>query len=124
MRRSVILSIACIFVAQAGIITSGAAAEKKDRVRYEKRYRDPVLKQMIAENDSLKALADSITDEINARYEGIREEEKENRQVIRLDFSNVDKPGSVSEFDPQFHFPPVPASLWLTQTASELLPSL
>ncbi len=105
------MSIACIFIAQAGIIASGAVAEKKDRVRYEKRYRDPVLKQMIAENDSLKALADSITDEINARYEGMRKEEKENRQVIRFDFSNVDKPGSVTEFDPPFHFPPVPQYL-------------
>ncbi|MBN2184175.1 MAG: peptidase C1 [Candidatus Krumholzibacteriota bacterium] len=111
MKRSVILPITLILIAQAGVMASVARADSKDSVRYEKRYRDPVLKQMIAENDSLKALADSITDEINAGYEKIEKDEKENRKVIRFDFSNVEKPGSVAEFDPLFHFPPVPQYL-------------
>lgn len=98
-------------VAQAGLVCAGAQAGGKDRVTYKKRYRDPVLKQMIAENDSLKALADSVTGEIDAKYSKEEKEEKENRKVIRFDFSGISKPESPSKFNPPFHFPPVPQYL-------------
>ncbi|MBN1164102.1 MAG: peptidase C1, partial [Candidatus Krumholzibacteriota bacterium] len=54
------------------------------------------------------AVADSITGEINAKFKAKQKKEKDEREVIRFDFSGVKKPESPEIFDAPFHFPPVP----------------
>ncbi len=95
----------------AAMLAGPASADKRDRVRYDKYRRDPVLKQIIEEMDSLKAVADSITNEINAKCEAKEKEKKEDRKVIRFDFSSIDIPESPGIFNAPFHTPPIPQHL-------------
>ena len=91
-------------------VTSGALSEdqeKKDRVHYEKYYRDPALKEMAERTDSLEAIRDSITTEIEEKWRLFEKEKSKDRKVIRFDFDGVEKPGSPKEFEAPFHFPPV-----------------
>ncbi|MCK4236266.1 MAG: hypothetical protein KAX38_04045, partial [Candidatus Krumholzibacteria bacterium] len=80
--------------------------KKTDRVRYEKYYRDPILKIMKEEMDSLRAVRDSITSEIKEEWKEKKKKEKEEREIIRFDFEGLTKPRSPEEFKAPFHFPP------------------
>ncbi len=80
---------------------------RRDRVKYEKYKPDPVLKMMKEEMDSLKAVRDSITTEIQKKWKEKKKKEREERKVIRFDFSHIRKPTSIEEFKAPFHFPPV-----------------
>ena len=108
----------------AAIFAGPSSADKRDRVRYDKYKRDPVLKGIIEEMDSLKAVADSITKEIDAEYMAKEKEKKKERKVIRFDFSSIDKPGSPESFNAPFHTPPIPQHLtgmcWCFATTSFL----
>ncbi|HER43503.1 MAG TPA: hypothetical protein ENO08_03490, partial [Candidatus Eisenbacteria bacterium] len=84
-----------------------ADAGKRDSVRYEKYYRDPVLKEMAERTDSLDAVADSITAAIQSEWKAKAKEKREERKVIRFDLDGISKPGSPAEFEAPFHFPPV-----------------
>ena len=103
----VVLAAAVLTAALSG----PASADKKDRVRYEKYRRDPVLKGIIEEMDSLKAVADSMTKEINAGFKAKKKAKKEDRKVIRFDFSSIAMPESPESFKAPFHFPPIPQHL-------------
>jgi bleomycin hydrolase len=93
-------------------------------VRYDKYKRDQVLKGIIDEMDSLKAVADSITAEINAKLDMEEKENKAKREIIRFDFSSIDKPESPEVFGAPFHNPPIPQHLtgmcWCFATTSFL----
>jgi bleomycin hydrolase len=86
---------------------AGGEEAKRDTVRYEKHYRDPALKEMAERTDSLQALRDSVTAEIERTWKAFEKEKREQRRVIRFDFTGVEKPGSPGEFAAPFHFPPV-----------------
>lgn len=83
------------------------SGRKKDHVRYRKYYHDPVLKLMKEEMDSLRAVADSITSEIDKKWKDKHKKEKEEREIIRFDFEGIRKPESPETFEAPFHFPPV-----------------
>ncbi len=85
--------------------TEGEA--ERDSVRYEKYYRDPVLREMAERTDSLEAVADSVTAEIESEWRRREEEERKERRVIRLDLGSISKPGSPDDFETPFHFPPI-----------------
>ncbi len=82
--------------------------DDKDHVRYVKDYKDPVIKQMKEEMDSLTALSDSITAEIDKKFKDMKKEKKDNKEKLRFDFRNVNKPSSPEAFKAPFHYPPVP----------------
>lgn len=111
MRRSLMVLSLVMIALNVMLPSAVSGGKKKDRVRYEKKYRDPVLKSMREECDSLKAIADSITAEIDAKYTEMEEMKKKDRKVIRFDFSGLKKPGSPEDFGAPFHFPPVPQYL-------------
>ena len=119
-----VFAIVLAAVVLAVMLSGPASADKRDRVRYDKYKRDQVLKGIIDEMDSLKAVADSITKEINAKLDAEDKERKKKRQVIRFDFSSIDKPESPESFDAPFHFPPIPQHLtgmcWCFATTSFL----
>jgi bleomycin hydrolase len=106
------------------LLTAGAAADKRDRVRYEKYRPDPVLKSIIDQMDSLKAAADSVTNDIDSVYKAQEKEKKEGRKIIRFDFSSIAMPASPASFKAPFHFAPVPQYLtgmcWCFSTTSFL----
>ena len=92
------------------MLPSAASAKKhmwRDHVKYEKYRRDPVLKMLKDQADSLKAVRDSITTEIQKKWKEKKKEERENRKIIRFDFSHIKKPASPTVFKAPFRFPPV-----------------
>lgn len=81
-------------------------SKRRDRVRYEKRYRDPVLKAMDKEADSLKAVTDSVAAAIQKEHRDEDKKKEDEKQIIRFDWSGIAKPSSPESFKPPFHFPP------------------
>lgn len=98
---------AATIVAVLLLAGSARAGDRRDRVRYEKYYHDPVLKEMKEAMDSVRAVRDSVTADIDAEWREREKREKEERKVIRFDFSGIEKPASPDEFDAPFHFPPI-----------------
>ncbi len=122
MRKVLAVFLATVVI--AAIFAGTVSADKRDRVRYDKYKRDPVLKGIIEEMDSLKAVADSITKEIDAEYKAKKKEKKKDRKVIRFDFSSIAIPESPESFNAPFHTPPIPQHLtgmcWCFATTSFL----
>lgn len=119
MHRILRSSVVAALVLAAG---GAVAGPKRDRVRYEPYVRDPVLRRIIEEADSLAAIADSVTGEIQARGKAEEKAKRDGRKVIRFDVSGIERPDSPAEFDPPFHFPPVAQHLsgmcWSFSTTS------
>jgi bleomycin hydrolase len=107
MRRATAVCAAAILALCVLTATAFSQGEKRDRVQYEKYYRDPVLEEMAERADSLEAIRDSITAEIEKKWRMIEEQDSKDRRVIRFDFDGVEKPGSPKDFNAPFHFPPV-----------------
>ena len=122
MRKVLAVFLATVVI--AAMFAGPVSADKRDRVRYDKYKRDPVLKGIIEEMDSLKAVADSITKEIDAEYKAKEKEKKKDRKVIRFDFSSIATPESPESFNAPFHTPPIPQHLtgmcWCFATTSFL----
>ncbi len=108
MNRHTIVAAAAVAALLLALPSAVAAGRKKDRVKYVERYRDPVLKEMKEEMDSLAAVRDSITTCIKDQWKDRKKKEKEERRVIRFDFDGLVKPKSPDVFEAPFHFPPVP----------------
>ena len=75
---------------------------QKDKAVYRPEKRSGVIEEISHETDSLRAIADSITD-------AIRNSRPEDREHLRLrfDIAGLDRPKSLDEFKTQFHFPPL-----------------
>ena len=103
------LSIVCFLVTACASPVFGQSSEssRRDRVKYEKRYRDPVLKSMEQEADSLKALSDSISAAIRKAHRDEDKKKKDEKKSLVFDWTGIAKPGSPDEFQPPFHFPPI-----------------
>jgi bleomycin hydrolase len=97
--------IAGLLVAACALPVFGQSS-RRDHVRYEKKYRDPVLKSMEHEADSLKAAIDSISAAIQKEYRDKDKKKSDEKLVIRFDWSGIAKPKSPEAFKPPFHFPP------------------
>jgi bleomycin hydrolase len=106
MKRSIHLCVAATLVLAFAVSAYGASGPKRDHIRYEKKYRDPVLKAMDHEADSLNAQSDSLAGAIQKDLKA-KDKKKENEKlVIRLDWSGIAKPTSSAAFKAPFHFPP------------------
>lgn len=108
MKRIIVLFIVSMVLFSFMSTGDLFAQKKRDTAKYVKHYSDPVLKRMKEKMDSLQAVADSITAEINRKWKEKKEEEREERKDLRFDFVGVEKPESPGDFDAPFHFPPVP----------------
>jgi bleomycin hydrolase len=84
-----------------------AQEPQKDKVKYESRYRDPAVKEMIEENEAAEDAREAETDRIQDAQEALKDKEWEEAQRIRFDFSNVEKPAGPEAFERVFHFDPV-----------------
>jgi bleomycin hydrolase len=103
-----ILAAALSIPAWAPAATARPAAgdPRRDRVRYEKRYRDPVLKAMEHEADSINAAADSVSKAVQKACRDKKKKEEEEKPVVRFDWTGIAMPSSVEAFKAPFHFPP------------------
>ena len=108
MKRLIYVCVAGLFVAACAFPVLGQSKESRhrDRVRYEKKYRDPILKSMEHEADSLNALNDSVSAAIQKEYRDREKERSREKKVIRFDWSGIEKPASAAAFKAPFHFPP------------------
>jgi bleomycin hydrolase len=108
MKRVVCVCIAGLLVLAFALPAFAQTKDSKhrDRVRYEKKYRDPVLKSMEEEADSLNALNDSVSSAIQKEYRDKEKKRSREKKVIRFDWSGIEKPASSKAFKAPFHFPP------------------
>jgi len=105
MKALLRVCIAGLLVAACALPVFGQSS-KRDHVRYEKKYRDPVLKSMEHEADSLNALNDSLSTAVQKTFRDKDKKKSDEKPVIRIDWSGVVKPASPAAFKPPFHFPP------------------
>jgi len=108
MKRFIDVFVAGFLVAACALPAVGQAKEPRhrDRVRYEKRYRDPVLRSMERDADSLNALNDSVSAAIQKECRGRDKKRSADKNVIRFDWTGIEKPASAAAFKAPFHFPP------------------
>ena len=75
-------------------------------------YRDknqyPVLDEMKAAREARQAARDSVRAEVDAIYQADAAARRENTQVLRVDWSQIEAPESPAEFQQVWHSPPVP----------------
>ena len=95
-----------LLILLTAIFISGTYAQV-DKVKYVKKAKYPVLKELREQIDGENAAKDSVTKMIRERYSKKKKTERENSKRLRFDFSNVDKPESLKEFTKFFHFDPV-----------------
>jgi bleomycin hydrolase len=109
MYRVLRLSAVLFLAAACASPVLGQSRERghRDHVKYEKRYRDPALKSIGHEADSLKAVSDSITAAIQKEHRDAKKKKSDERKVISFDWSGIAKPESPDVFDAPFHYPPI-----------------
>ena len=105
MKALLRVCIAGLLVAACALPAFGQS-NKRDHVRYEKKYRDPVLKSMEHEADSLNALNDSLSAAVQKTFRDKEKKKADEKPVIRIDWSGIVKPASPAAFKAPFHFPP------------------
>ncbi len=87
------------------LLYSGLAAQNK--INYEPGYEDPVLKEIEEKANAAKARRDSVTAAIREQQHEAEKTYEESKGVLRVDFSDVDKPASPDVFEAVFHQPPL-----------------
>jgi len=123
MRRiSIIVLATCLSFSIVSPLS--AQRSKKDKVKYVKKFSDPVLEEMREKAKKEKEERDAITEEIRDQQQKRKEEERKERKILRFDFEGVKKPASPDVFKSVFHFSPVPqyrtGTCWSFSTTSFL----
>jgi len=97
-------------------LSFAAAAEAqeppKDQLTYVEKTTYPVIEEMEASNEELRAAAEAKTAEILAQVKEEAEARDEAKLELRLDVSGIEKPAGPAAFETQaWHFPPTPQYL-------------
>jgi bleomycin hydrolase len=103
MKQTVIALVClslCGFAAPLG-------AGTKNKVKYEKRYIDPVLKAMEEAREKEQDALDAATKAIRERQAEAKKKEKEAARSLLSDMAGVYPPPAPAAFASVFHFPPV-----------------
>jgi len=104
MKKIIVLLICLSLGNFAGL---RAANDQKNKVKYEIKYTDPVLKAMDEAREKEKKLADEETQTIKKRQETEKEARKPLERTLQSDMTGVYPPPSPASFKSFFHFPPV-----------------
>ena len=122
--RKVFILILALCMSFSVVSPLSAQRSKKDKVKYVKKYYDPVLEEMKEKAKQEKEERDKITNEIRDQQKKRKEEERKEKKILRFDFDSVKKPASPDVFKSAFHFPPVPqyrtGTCWSFATTSFL----
>ncbi len=85
-----------------------AASDQKNKVRYEKRKEDQVLKEIRDKAKAVQEEKDKISEEMKKRQKEKKKAQKKERRVLKSDLKGVYPPGSKELYRQHFHFPPQP----------------
>ena len=103
--KKIIVLLVCLSLGNfAGL---RAANDQKNKVKYEKKYTDPVLKAMDEAREKEQKLADEETQTIKKRQETEKEARKLLERTLQSDMTGVYPPPAPASFKSYFHFPPV-----------------
>ena len=103
--KKIIVLLVCLSVGNfAGL---RAANDQKNKVKYEKKYTDPVLKAMEEARAKEQKFADEETQTIKKRQETEKEARKLLDRTLQSDLTGVYPPPAPASFKSFFHFPPV-----------------
>ena len=113
----------CVAVVLSMALT--AAAQHRDVVRYEPKYKDPVLTDMEEVDEAQREAAKAKTEEILAEVKAADEAREEAEGKLRFDMSGIARPESPDAFTTRhWHFPPTPqymtGACWSFATTSFL----
>lgn len=81
--------------------------KRKDVAKYEKRYQDPIIKEMMDRDKKFLQEEKKKTAEINKKYKELEKKKREEKKVLRFSFAGIKKPASPQVFKQVWHFPPV-----------------
>jgi len=103
--KKIIVLLVCLSLGNfAGL---RAANDQKNKVKYEKKYTDPVLKAMDEAREKEQKLADEETQTIKKRQETEKGARKLLERTLQSDMTGVYPPPAPASFKSFFHFPPV-----------------
>lgn len=106
-RRGLATAAALVLLVLA--LAPAALAGQPKRAVWRPANKYPVLKEIEARRDSLHAIVDSLRQAADERYEQEAEEKKEQKEDLRIDWSEVKLPKSPDDFKKVVpHLPPVP----------------
>jgi bleomycin hydrolase len=88
------------------------ADQKKDKLTYVEKTKYPVIEEMEAKNEALRAAAETKSAEILAQVKEAAEARDDAKLELRFDISNIERPAGPAAFEAQaWHFPPTPQYL-------------
>ena len=102
--KKTIIALVCLSLCG---LAAPLGAAVKNKVKYEKRYVDPVLKAMEEARDKEQAALDEETAAIRKRQADEKKKDKEQARSLFSDMAGVYPPPSPAAFKSVFHFPPV-----------------
>lgn len=88
------------------LMALAAPAETRNKVKFEKKFKDPVLKQLDEAREQAQAKRDEETAAIHKRQDADKEKEKEAECDMSSDTTGVLPPPAPTAFRQAFHFPP------------------
>ena len=93
----------------AGLLVSPVMAQEVQRnhITWEKRQRDPVLKEMMERDKKLRKEAEKKTEEIVKKIKAEKKKERESRPRLRFDLAGIEIPAGPKAFTSAWHNPPV-----------------
>ncbi len=102
--KRIIIVLLCVSLC---CLAAPLAAAAKNKVKYEKRFVDPVLKAMEEAREKEQAAHDDETAAIRKRQAEEKKKDREGARTLLSDMSGVYPPPSPAACRPVFHFPPV-----------------
>ncbi len=116
-------SIPFVLAMAVALPMAQAQQPHRDHVKYEKRYRDPVLKEMQERDKALEKAAKEKTEEILEKIKAEKKAKKEQAKRLRFDMSGIPRPAGPDAFETKvWYFPPTPQYLtgtcWSFSTTS------
>ncbi|MBU4404946.1 MAG: hypothetical protein KKG79_04980, partial [Acidobacteria bacterium] len=104
MKKIILLLVCFSLLNFAGL---SAANDAKNKAKYEKKYRDPLLESMRVDREKEQAILDEETAKIRKRQAEEKEKNKALEKVLWSDLAGVYPPPAPAACKPVFHFPPV-----------------
>ncbi|MCX6556491.1 MAG: peptidase C1 [Candidatus Aminicenantes bacterium] len=103
--KKIIIPLLCLSL--CGLVVPLSGAGPKNKVKYEKRYDDPLLESLKQEREKEQAALDEETAKIRKRQADEKAKDREQELSLHSDMAGVFPPPSPAAFKSVFHFPPV-----------------
>jgi len=105
----------CSLAALLGVLCVGLAtvSARGDEQRtpppvYKPARKYPIFEEMRQARQAVQAHRDSLRKVVDDRYREEGERARQEKRELRLDWTGIDRPGSLDDFTSLFHLPPIP----------------